>query len=81
LQRDPDDRGVDTPWGKYNNAFWANRYNFGCEFWITEMQGYSGIVVVLMPNGTTYYYASDNREFTWDAALREADKIVSFCQP
>jgi len=81
LQRDPDDRGVDTPWGKYNNAFWANRYAFDCEFWITEMQGYSGIVVVLMPNGTTYYYASDNREFTWDAALREADKIIPFCQP
>jgi hypothetical protein len=81
LQRDPDDRGVDTSWGKYNNAFWANRYSFDCEFWVAEMQGYSGIVVVLMPNGTTYYYASDNREFTWDAALREADKIAPFCAP
>jgi hypothetical protein len=81
LQRDPNNRGVDIPWGKYNNAFWANRYIFDCEVWVAEMQGYSGIVVVLMPNGTAYYYASDNREFTWDAVLREADKIAPFCAP
>jgi len=83
LQRDPNDRGVDTSWGKYNNAFWANRYGqssgYDCEFWVTQMQGYSGIVVVLMPNGASYYYASDGREFTWDAAVREANKIVSHC--
>jgi hypothetical protein len=43
------------------------------------MLGYSGIVVALFPNGTAYYYASDNREFTWNAALREADKIIPLC--
>jgi hypothetical protein len=43
------------------------------------MQGYSGIVVVLMPNGASYYYASDGRDFTWDAAIREADKINPLC--
>lgn len=84
LQRDPDDRGVVTyPNGRYNNAFWANRYGepdgFDCEFWVAEMQGYSGIVVVLMPNGASYYYASDGREFSWDAAIREADKIRPHC--
>ncbi|MDJ0766325.1 MAG: serine hydrolase domain-containing protein [Myxococcota bacterium] len=79
LQRNPDDRGVDTPWGKYNNGFWANEVTYGCTFWITEMMGYSGVVVVLMPNGTAYYYASDNREFTWEAAVAESDKIAPFC--
>jgi len=84
LQRDPDDRGVESyPGGQYNNAFWADSYGasdgFDCEFWVAEMQGYSGIVVVLMPNGTSYYYASDGREFTWDAAVREADKIIPQC--
>jgi hypothetical protein len=84
LQRDPGDRGVENyPGGRYNNAFWANSYSqsdgFNCQFWIAEMQGYSGIVVVLMPNGTSYYYASDGREFTWDAAVREADKIIPLC--
>lgn len=84
LQRDPDDRGVESyPGGQYNNAFWADSYGrpdgFDCEFWVAEMQGYSGIVVVLMPNGTNYYYASDGRDFTWDAAVREADKIIPHC--
>jgi len=84
LQRDPDDRGVESySGGQYNNAFWADSYDasdgFDCEFWVAEMQGYSGIVVVLMPNGTSYYYASDGRDFTWDAAVREADKIIPHC--
>jgi CubicO group peptidase (beta-lactamase class C family) len=85
LQHNSDDRGVDrNSNGKYNNAFWADRYTeangFDCEFWVPQMLGYSGIVVVLFPNGTTYYYASDNQEFTWDAAVHEADKIAPFCQ-
>jgi pimeloyl-ACP methyl ester carboxylesterase len=85
LQRDPDDRGVRIDGQRmYNNAFWANRYTqadgFDCEFWVPQMLGVSGNVVALMPNGVTYYYFSDNQEFTWDAALWEADKIVPFCQ-
>ena len=84
LQRDPNDRGVDRGrYGKYNNAFWAGKYGksngYDCEFWVTEMQGYSGIVVVLMPNGSSYYYASDGRQFTWDAALWESNKIIPHC--
>ncbi len=85
LQRDPNDRGVDRNQnGKYNNAFWADSYGrsdgYECEFWVPQMLGYSGIVVALMPNGASYYYASDGREFTWDAAVREADKIIPHCQ-
>ena len=84
LQRNPLDRGVDIdPRRKYNNAFWADRYTpaegFACEFWVPQMLGYSGIVVALFPNGITYYYASDNREFTWEAALRESDRIKPLC--
>ena len=85
LQQNPEDRGVDIDSRrKYNNAFWATRYSeangYDCEFWVPHMLGYSGIVIILMPNGATYYYASDNREFTWDAALKEADKIIPQCQ-
>lgn len=84
LQRDRKDRGVENyPGGQYNNAFWADSYGvsdgFDCEFWVAEMQGYSGIVVVLMPNGASYYYASDGQEFTWDAAVKEADKLIPHC--
>jgi formylglycine-generating enzyme required for sulfatase activity len=86
MQRDPDDRGVDiNSTSKYNNAFWARKYtqrdSYDCEFWVPHMLGYSGIVIVLMPNGTTYYYASDNQEFTWLEAIKESDKIIPQCQP
>ncbi|MHC4070578.1 MAG: serine hydrolase domain-containing protein [Planctomycetota bacterium] len=84
LQRDPLDRGVDRDgYGKYNNAFWADKYTpkngSSCEFWVPHMYGYSGIVVALMPNGTAYYYASDNRDFTSTAAIQESDVIISMC--
>ena len=84
LQLEPSDRGVEIDSrSKYNNAFWARVYDqqegFECEFWAPQMLGYSGIVVVLMPNGSSYYYASDNREFTWLDALKESDKIIPHC--
>jgi len=84
MQRDPDDRGVKIDGRQmYNNAFWATHYTksdgFDCEFWITEMQGVSGNVVAMFPNGITYYYFSDNQQFTWDAALRESDKMIPLC--
>ena len=40
------------------------------------MLGISGNIVALIPNGTTYYYFSDNQEFTWEAALQESNKII-----
>ncbi len=84
LQRDPDDRGVAIDRRRsYNNAFWASSYSpaygFECELWVIQMQGVSGNVVALFPNGVTYYYFSDNQEFTWDAAMQEADKISPLC--
>jgi CubicO group peptidase (beta-lactamase class C family) len=84
LQHDPHDRGVKIDGQRmYNNAFWAERYTkangFDCEFWVPQMLGVSGNVVALMPNGVTYYYFSDNQEFTWEAAVREADKIIPLC--
>jgi CubicO group peptidase (beta-lactamase class C family) len=85
LQQNPDDRGV---WigsqRMYNNAFWANHYTksngYACEFWVPQMLGVSGNVIALFPNGITYFYFSDNQEFTWNAALRESDKIISLCR-
>ena len=82
MQRDPDDRGVTRDGnGRYNNAFWADQYfvGSGCGVWVPHMYGYSGIVVALMPNGTTYYYASDGQEFTTNAAIQESDKIIPMC--
>jgi len=82
LQRDPGDRGLPAGPGRmYNDGFWAAVYpdTFGCEVRVPLMLGYSGIVVALFPNGTAYYYASDGREFTWDAALAASDAISPLC--
>lgn len=84
LQQNPEDRGVSIDSRRmYNNAFWANHYlpsdGFNCEFWAPQMLGVSGNVVVLFPNGITYYYFSDNQEFTWEAALHESNKIIPIC--
>jgi hypothetical protein len=86
MQSNPNDRGVDIDSrSKYNNAFWARVYDqqesYDCEFWVPHMLGYSGIVIVMMPNGSSYYYASDNREFTWLEALKESNKIAPHCSP
>jgi CubicO group peptidase (beta-lactamase class C family) len=84
LQQNPDDRGVKIDNRRmYNNSFWADHYTpsdgYDCEFWVPQMLGVSGNVVALFPNGITYYYFSDNQEFTWDAALKETDKIALLC--
>ncbi len=84
LQQDPSDRGVRIDDRNfYNNGFWATQYGpsqgYECEFWVVQMQGISGVVVVLMPNDTTYYYVSDGREFTWDRAVRESNEIRPHC--
>ncbi len=84
MQHNPDNRGVriDT-YRMYNDAFWAQEYGrtqgFTCDFWVPQMLGVSGNVVALLPNGVTYYYFSDNHEFTWDAAVRESNRFVPLC--
>jgi len=80
LQRDPADRGVRRDGnGRYNNAFWADPHDLGCEVWVPQMYGYSGIVVTLMPNGTAYYYTSDNQEFDTTSAIRESNNLLPMC--
>ncbi len=84
MQQNPNDRGMVIDGQRmYNNSFWANHYtrsnDFSCEFWVPNMLGVSGNVVTLLPNGIAYYYFSDNQEFTWDAALKEANKIKPLC--
>ena len=88
LQGDPDDRGLDTtgvPVFKYKAAFWAKQWTrsdsrqYACSFWTPLMSGYGGISVVLMPNGSIYYYFSDNNEFAWYEAVNESNKLKPMC--
>lgn len=87
LQSVPADRGLQasTAEFRYQHGFWA--YNLarllGCrgEVWAPFMSGFGGVQVVLLPNGTTYYYVSDGDEFHWAAAAAESNHIRRFCGP
>ncbi len=86
MQKDPNDRGMTTSGTtafKYNNGFWAKDFTpadgYSCTFWTPFMSGYGGITVVMMPNGVTYYYFSDNEEYVWYSAVSEANKLSPHC--
>ena len=88
MQDDATDRGLDTTGGtgfKYNNGFWAEDFTpaqfpqYSCTFWVPFMSGYGGITVVMAPNGATYYYFSDNEEFSWYDAVHEMNKLAPMC--
>jgi hypothetical protein len=85
LQRSASDTGFSAarPEFRYNNGLWAwnAAASLACKapLWVPFMSGYGGISVVLMPNGAVYYYFSDNSEFRWARALREANKLAPFC--
>ncbi|MFC1936428.1 hypothetical protein ACFLYP_02040 [Chloroflexota bacterium] len=84
LQKNPQDRGVRVgPGHMYNNSFWANHYDqdnrLPCDVWVPQMLGISGVLVAPMPNGTNYYYASDNRQFHLLTAVKESNELIPFC--
>jgi hypothetical protein len=70
---------------RYQHGFWA--YNLarllGCrgEVWAPFMSGFGGVQVIMLPNGTTYYYVSDGDEFHWALAAAESNRIRRFCEP
>ncbi len=88
MQKNPADRGIVTTSSagfQYNNGFWAKQFTpaefpqYSCSFWVPFMSGYSGITVAMLPNGATYYYVSDNNEFSWYTAAHEANKLSPSC--
>jgi hypothetical protein len=86
MQKDATDRGLDTTGTaafKYNNGFWAKQFitadGYTCSFYTPFMSGYGGITVVMMPNGATYYYFSDNEEYSWSNSVSEANKLAPQC--
>ncbi len=88
MQQNPLDRGMtttDTLPFSYNNGFWAKQMTpaefsqFSCSFWVPFMSGLGGITVVMMPNGSTYYYFSDNYEYFWYDAVIESNKLIRMC--
>ncbi len=85
LQRDPGNRGFQwlDPSYRYQHGFYGHDVSrdIGCAEpnWVPFMAGYGGIIVVLFPNDTIYYYFSDGDTFSWRRAAIAADRIRSFC--
>jgi hypothetical protein len=88
MQQTSTDRGVTTTGStafKYNNGVWALQFTpssypqYNCSFYVPFMSGYGGITVAMAPNGATYYYFSDNDEFSWADAVNETNKINPMC--
>jgi len=52
---------------------------YSCSFWVPFMSGYGGITAVMAPNGATYYYFSDNEEFSWYDPVHEMKKLSPYC--
>ena len=79
MQQDVEDRGLRTDWGRYNNGVWAykleSREPEANPTWITQMRGYGGIIVAMLPNEASYYYFSDGGQFSADRAVTELDRL------
>jgi hypothetical protein len=88
MQKEPMNRGLNTtgfPVFKYKSGFWAKEWipsetrQYTCSFWTPFMSGFGGITVVMIPNGSGYYYFSDNNEFSWYDAVNESHKLRPIC--
>ncbi|MDT8912297.1 hypothetical protein [Amycolatopsis sp. PS_44_ISF1] len=58
-----------------NPAFDEYGYPAGTDFWVPSMSGVSGDEIVMMPNGATYYYFSDNLEYAYLWPVFELHKL------
>jgi hypothetical protein len=70
---------------RYAHGFWGRRItpaefpDLGCDLWISLMSGYGGNIVLLLPNGVSYYIFSDGMEFRWRHPLSAAAKLAPMC--
>ena len=70
---------------RYAHGFWgahmARAQSDGprCDYWISLMNGYGGNIVMLLPNGVTFYIFTDSAEFPWAQPLSIAAKLAPMC--
>jgi hypothetical protein len=66
---------------RYSNGLWAYPTTNavpGCALRIPFMSGYGGITIAMLPNGASYYYFSDGKEFSWPI-VGELNKLAPMC--
>jgi hypothetical protein len=70
---------------RYSHGFWGRRIGsaehpeYSCDYWTSFMAGYGGNIVMLLPNGATYYIFSDGMEFPWESPMHEINKLAPMC--
>ena len=71
---------------RYSHGFWGRKITRSeipgnsCEPWASFMAGYGGDIVMLLPNGVSFYIFSDGMEFPWESAVRESSKLAPMCK-
>jgi hypothetical protein len=85
MQRDPNDRGMDTEFYNYlyNNNMWGIEVTgpaYSCKPHVVWMSGLSGVRIIFMPNGLIHYYFNDAQAFPLAAQIQAANKLAPFCE-
>jgi len=71
---------------RYSHGFWGRKITsaefpeYSCDFWTSSMAGYGGNIVMMLPDGVTYYIFSDGGKFPWELPLREINKVAPMCK-
>jgi len=84
--RRPDDMGLvaDNETMRYNNGFRIRDVSaeLGCDdpVWITNLSGYGGINIILMPNDSAFYRFGDDGVHRYMDAVIESHRIRPMCQ-
>ncbi|MGV8942392.1 MAG: hypothetical protein ACOH1P_12805 [Lysobacter sp.] len=89
LQRDRDARGLQAAHLKnfrYQHGFWARnlQVELGCDqpTWVPFMSGFGGILIVMFPNGATWYSVADDGELPsidFAKPAVEMAKLENYC--
>jgi hypothetical protein len=86
LQRGTSEHGLSAgyPHLTYLDGVWVRDAapNLGCatSAFIPFMSGYGGISVVLLPDGSVFYYFGDSEIWDWTPAAKEIAKIKPLCR-
>jgi len=71
---------------RYSHGFWGRSITTGefpqypCNFWGSFMAGYGGNIVMLLPDGATFYIFTDGMEFPWAPTVEEINKVAPMCK-
>ncbi len=69
---------------RYSRAVWTYPDAFdipNCAFQVTSFRGHGGVLVQMLPNGSSYYMFNDSDSVIWGPAFIELNKLSPMCAP